>query len=51
MLSRLTYDVPEQDLRYPLWRMPTHPRSGFIITNVRSPVPPGGATPGTTPSG
>ncbi|TGD82931.1 cytochrome P450 [Hymenobacter wooponensis] len=31
----ITYDVPPQDLNYDLARMPTQPRSGFIITNVR----------------
>jgi fatty-acid peroxygenase len=32
----MSYDVvPDQDLRYPLDRMPTLPRSGFIIENVR----------------
>jgi fatty-acid peroxygenase len=35
LLTRLDYDVPEQDLRYPLRRMPSHPRSGLVITNVR----------------
>ncbi|MEV7197619.1 cytochrome P450 [Streptomyces sp. NPDC093510] len=31
-LARLDYDVPEQDLRIPLNRMPTKPRSGFAIS-------------------
>jgi fatty-acid peroxygenase len=35
LLTRLRYDVPGQDLRYPLTRMPTRPRSGFVIANVR----------------
>ncbi|MFG2749479.1 cytochrome P450 [Streptomyces xanthophaeus] len=30
-LARLDYEVPEQDLRIPLSRMPTLPRSGFVI--------------------
>ncbi|WP_449350371.1 cytochrome P450 [Streptomyces shaanxiensis] len=30
-LARLDYDVPEQDLRIPLNRMPTRVRSGFVI--------------------
>ncbi|MGW7270629.1 cytochrome P450 [Streptomyces sp. NPDC054864] len=30
-LAQLEYDVPEQDLRIPLNRMPTRPRSGFVI--------------------
>jgi fatty-acid peroxygenase len=32
VLAGLRYDLREQDLRYPLGRMPTRPRSGFIIT-------------------
>lgn len=33
----MTYDVVEkQDLRYPKSRMPTRPRSGFLIQNVRA---------------
>ncbi len=35
VLAGLRYDVPEQDLRYPLGRIPTRPRSGFRIVNVR----------------
>lgn len=34
VLAGLRYDLPEHGLRYPLGRMPTRPRSGFII-NVR----------------
>ncbi|NGN67547.1 cytochrome P450 [Streptomyces sp. A7024] len=34
-LARLGYEVPEQDLRIPLHRMPTRPRSGFVISGVR----------------
>lgn len=34
-LVALDYDVPEQDLRIPLTRIPTRPRSGFVITNVQ----------------
>lgn len=34
-LARLEYHVPEQDLRIPLNRMPTKPRSGFVIEAVR----------------
>lgn len=30
-LAQLEYDVPDQDLRIPLNRMPTRPRSGFVI--------------------
>ncbi|MFF8595086.1 cytochrome P450 [Streptomyces sp. NPDC015220] len=36
-LARLEYEVPEQDLRIPLRRIPTRPRSGFVITGVRTP--------------
>ncbi|MEW5354107.1 cytochrome P450 [Streptomyces sp. 16-176A] len=38
-LARLEYEVPEQDLRIPLRRIPTRPRSGFVITGVRAPEP------------
>lgn len=31
----LQYEVPEQDLSYSLSRMPTYPRSGFIISKVK----------------
>ncbi|GGW60198.1 fatty-acid peroxygenase [Streptomyces lucensis JCM 4490] len=37
-LARLEYTVPEQDLSIPLGRMPTRPRSGFVMTGVRTPV-------------
>lgn len=37
-LARLEYDVPEQDLRIPLNRMPTRVRSGFVIEGVRAPA-------------
>ncbi|MEI7031729.1 cytochrome P450 [Streptomyces pratensis] len=33
-LARLPYDVVEQDLRIPLRRVPTSPRSGFVISGV-----------------
>ncbi|WP_246260244.1 cytochrome P450 [Streptomyces typhae] len=36
-LARLGHRVPEQDLRIPLDRMPTGPRSGFRITDVSTP--------------
>jgi len=35
LARRLRYDVPPQDLSYDLTRMPTMPRSGFIMRNVR----------------
>ena len=34
VLASLRYDVPDQDLRYPLTRIPTRPGSGFIITDI-----------------
>ncbi|CAM5512692.1 Cytochrome P450 OS=Streptomyces alboniger OX=132473 GN=CP975_33135 PE=4 SV=1 [Streptomyces alboniger] len=33
-LARLDYRVPDQDLRIPLNRMPTRPRSGFVIAET-----------------
>ncbi|UOQ55241.1 cytochrome P450 [Hymenobacter cellulosivorans] len=38
----ITYDVPAQDLRYDLTRMPTLPTSGFVMRQVR---PTGQAAP------
>ncbi|MFC4472171.1 cytochrome P450 [Streptomyces xiangluensis] len=37
-LARLEYDVPEQDLRIPLSRIPARIRSGFVIEAVRVPA-------------
>ncbi|MBL1110618.1 cytochrome P450 [Streptomyces sp. 5-8] len=34
-LAALRYDVPAQDLSIPLKRIPTAPRSGFVMTRVR----------------
>ncbi|MFK4149201.1 cytochrome P450 [Streptomyces sp. NPDC004065] len=34
-LARLAYEVPDQDLRIPLRRIPTRPRSGFVVAAVR----------------
>jgi fatty-acid peroxygenase len=34
-LSLLEYEVPEQDLRIPLRRIPARPLSGFVIAGVR----------------
>lgn len=34
MTKRMNYDVPNQDLNYSMVRMPTIPKSRFIITNV-----------------
>ncbi len=36
-LARLEYDVPGQDLRIPLRRVPARPRSGFVISGVHAP--------------
>ncbi|MER7726891.1 cytochrome P450 [Streptomyces sp. NPDC096323] len=38
LLAGLTYRVAEQDLRIPLNRVPTAPRSGFVITDVARPA-------------
>lgn len=35
LTTSMTYDVPKQDLRISLSRIPTLPRSRFIISNVR----------------
>ena len=36
LVTGMTYDVPEQDLRVNLATMPTLPKSGFVISNVRA---------------
>lgn len=36
-LAAMEYDVPDQDLRIPLTRIPTRPRSGFVMSNVHPP--------------
>ncbi|MBA2176194.1 cytochrome P450 [Halobacillus locisalis] len=33
--KNIEYDVPEQDLSFSMERMPTYPKSRFIMTNVR----------------
>ncbi|MCL7426012.1 cytochrome P450 [Streptomyces sp. YS415] len=38
-LARLEYEVPEQDLRIPLNRIPARVRSGLVMAGVRVPVP------------
>lgn len=35
LVNGMTYHVPKQDLRFSLMRMPTLPRSKFVISNVR----------------
>lgn len=37
-LAAMDHDVPNQDLRIPLTRIPTRPRSGFVLTNIRPPA-------------
>ena len=37
-LARLEYDVPAQDLRIPLTRIPARVRSGFVMESVRVPA-------------
>lgn len=53
LARRLTYDVPEQDLRIDYGRLPALPRSRFVIRNVRSKTPgqEGGASAGAAPQG
>jgi fatty-acid peroxygenase len=34
LVQRIAYDVPEQDLRVDMSRLPALPRSGFVISNV-----------------
>ena len=38
LLQKTDFEIPGQDLSYDLSRMPTFPRSGFLIKNVRSKV-------------
>ena len=38
LTESMSYEVPEQDLRIDLSRMPTLPKSGFVISNVRRTV-------------
>ncbi|MGW5612486.1 cytochrome P450 [Streptomyces sp. NPDC003877] len=40
-LARLEYEVPDQDLRIPLNRVPARVRSGFVLEPVRVPAPVG----------
>jgi fatty-acid peroxygenase len=39
LVREMAYDLPPQDLRVPLGKIPTLPRSGFRITNVRPTTP------------
>lgn len=36
LVRNLSYDVPQQDMGYSLIRMPTLPRSGFIMTKIKN---------------
>jgi fatty-acid peroxygenase len=38
-LARLEYEVPDQDLRIPLNRLPARVRSGFVMESVGAPAP------------
>jgi fatty-acid peroxygenase len=42
-LARLEYEVPDQDLRISLTRVPARVRSGFVMENVRAPAAAHGA--------
>jgi hypothetical protein len=44
----MSYEVPRQDLRFSLSRMPAIPRSRFVIRNVRRAAPAGGEADGRT---
>lgn len=35
LVKNLEYSIPEQDLSYSLWRMPTLPRSKFIMSDIK----------------
>ena len=35
LTNRMTYEVPDQDLTFSLSRMPTLPRSGFMISKIK----------------
>jgi len=39
LLTSLSYDLPPQDLRVRMGRMPTRPRSGVVIEHVRPRIP------------
>lgn len=47
LLARLPYEIPAQDLTFSLSRMPTRPRSGFVMTGVRRATSPVRSAPGT----
>jgi len=35
LVNKIEFETPDQDLTYSLVRMPTLPKSGFVIKNVR----------------
>jgi fatty-acid peroxygenase len=35
LVERVSYRLPPQDLRLPMWRVPTSPVSGVVLTDVR----------------
>lgn len=35
LATKMDYDVPNQDLHYDLSEMPTLPKSGFIMSNIK----------------
>lgn len=35
LTRQITYEVPPQNLHFSLSRKPTHPQSGFVMTNIR----------------
>jgi fatty-acid peroxygenase len=40
LVNEMSYQVPEQDLSFSLTRMPTFPRTGVVISRIRSVEPP-----------
>jgi fatty-acid peroxygenase len=48
LTTAMTYDVPAQDLRIDLSRMPAVPQSRFVITNVRRVAEPAATMPVST---
>lgn len=35
LVNKIEYEIPKQDLSYNLGKMPTLPKSGFVMTNIR----------------
>ncbi|WP_266368946.1 cytochrome P450 [Tellurirhabdus rosea] len=40
LTQSMTFDVPKQDMDYPITRLPTFPKSGFVMINVRQALTP-----------